>query len=268
MIVLLFRRSAARRPAAAVRAPGASHERKSAPYNFRRQRGYSLQCTILMFVSRSIYAWKAGPNFPVFRAARRIKRRAQRTMPFSSLTGSRRHKAPLAEDSKPRYPGLGLPLRGYSPSAFEFPFFGIGAHGSCYGSESLPLPVREVAMMSVMDALTDKPNWHSKVNDDVVISNWRAEALAMQNMHWWQLARTEEPWPGEEERLKVPENIMSGDAFDCVGLKATVPAIICEDNNSTQCIQELRSKAKFFEKSGMVPTLDAHAVVVRSDSQV
>jgi hypothetical protein len=223
---------------------------------------------MLMFVSRSIHTWKAIPSFPVFRTARRVERRAQRTMAFSSLTGSRRQKAPLAENSKPRYPGLGLPLREYSPSAFEFPFFGIGAHGSCYGSESLPLPVREVAMMNVMESLTDKSNWHTKVNDDAIVSKWRAEALAMPNMHWWHLVRGPEDWYGEEERLKVPENIMSGDAFDCVSLKAIKPMMTCQDDNSAQCIQELRSKAKFFEKSGMIPTLDAHAVVVKSDSLV
>jgi hypothetical protein len=35
-----------------------------------------------------------------------------------------------------------------------------------------------------------------------------------------------------------------------------------------QCIKELRAKAKCFEKSGLVPTLDATATVVKSDSLV
>lgn len=35
--------------------------------------------------------------------------------------------------------------------------------------------------------------------------------------------------------------------------------------NGLQCIQELRSKAKYFEKTGMIPTLDARAAVVKSD---
>ena len=38
--------------------------------------------------------------------------------------------------------------------------------------------------------------------------------------------------------------------------------------DSTQCIQELRSKAKYFEKSGIVPTLDATATVAKSDKLV
>ncbi|KAF3005687.1 hypothetical protein E8E13_005113 [Curvularia kusanoi] len=158
--------------------------------------------------------------------------------------------APLTEEWKPHYPGLGLPLREYSQSRFEFPFFPIGAHASCYNSQSLPLPVREVAMMSVMDTLTDKAGWHIKINDETVVAQWRAEALAIPNMHWWQLAcNTEDESWHLEDYVKVPENIMSGDAFDC-------------------CIQELRSKARFFGESGIIPTLDAHAVVAKSDSLV
>ena len=38
--------------------------------------------------------------------------------------------------------------------------------------------------------------------------------------------------------------------------------------DSTQCIQELRSKAKYFETSGIVPTLDATATVAKSDKLV
>ena len=44
--------------------------------------------------------------------------------------------------------------------------------------------------------------------------------------------------------------------------------VVCQDTDIAQCIQELRSKARYLEKSGMVPTLDAHAAVVKSDSLV
>lgn len=134
------------------------------------------------------------------------------------------------------YPGLGLPLREFNPSDPKFPFCPIGAHGSCYESMSLPLPVREVAMMSVMDALTDKPDWHIKVNDELVVSKWRDEALAMPNMRWWRLACDIEnfgPWRRVEENGKVPENIMSGDAFDCVSLKTASLSTVCMGTDST-----------------------------------
>lgn len=189
-----------------------------------------------MFVFRSINTYRANSKSFQFtvRTASLVNRHLQRTMASSSLTSTHRQEAPPAEDSKPRYPGLGLPLREYSSSTYKFPFFPIGAHGSCCGSQSLPLPVREVAMMSVMEALTDKPDWHIKVNDDSIISKWRAEALAMPNMHWWQLACSTEhqPWLTDGEHVKIPEDIMSGSSFDCVSLICQSLTMLCQDAHS------------------------------------
>lgn len=41
------------------------------------------------------------------------------------------------------------------------------------------LLVREVAMMIIMDRLTDKPDWHVKVFDDTITNKWIEEALAL-----------------------------------------------------------------------------------------
>lgn len=62
----------------------------------------------------------------------------------------------MAQESAPKrpYPGLGLPLRELN----EKESFPIGAHGSCDTAITQPLPVRELAMMSVMESLTDKVN--------------------------------------------------------------------------------------------------------------
>ena len=131
---------------------------------------------------------------------------------------------------KPLYPGLGLPLR----EDEDGELFPVGAHGGCYGATTDPLPVREVAMMSVMESLTDKPNWHIKVHDEVIVAKWRTEALAIPNDHWWNLATSakQQYWatdghveliPGDEEnRIKRPEEIMSSDTFDCVSNKHNV----------------------------------------------
>lgn len=50
------------------------------------------------------------------------------------------------------------------------------------------LPVREVAMMSIMDRLTDKPEWYCKVLDEAIISKWKAEALAVPDEEWMKIA--------------------------------------------------------------------------------
>lgn len=41
------------------------------------------------------------------------------------------------------------------------------------------LTAREVAMMGVMNALTDKKDWHEKVFDDEIVARWKEEAHAV-----------------------------------------------------------------------------------------
>nr|OQO25765.1 hypothetical protein B0A51_05975 [Rachicladosporium sp. CCFEE 5018] len=41
------------------------------------------------------------------------------------------------------------------------------------------LVVREVAMLAVMDAITDKDSWTDKVFDETIVAKWRVEAMAM-----------------------------------------------------------------------------------------
>jgi hypothetical protein len=54
----------------------------------------------------------------------------------------------------------------------------MGIHHNRTGAKSEMLPVRKVAMILVMDRLTNKPDWHVKVfNKDITI-RWRQEALA------------------------------------------------------------------------------------------
>ena len=144
---------------------------------------------------------------------------------MSSLPSGRRSQTSKADtaDSKPCYPGLGLPLR----YKWEEPFFPIGAHGGCWDANSAPINVREVAMMNVMEVLTDKTDWHVKVNDEIVVSKWRSEALAIPNTHWWDKVTSakRQHWgadgfvqlqPDHHFSVKVPENIMSPESFDYV----------------------------------------------------
>jgi hypothetical protein len=46
------------------------------------------------------------------------------------------------------------------------------------------------------------------------------------------------------------------------------PSLCAMSCSYCQCIKELRAKAKCFEKSGLVPTLDATATAIKSDSLV
>lgn len=52
-------------------------------------------------------------------------------------------------------------------------------HGASDFSQAPRLTAREVAMLGVMNALTDKPDWHKKVFDDEIVANWKQEACAI-----------------------------------------------------------------------------------------
>ncbi|KAJ4376011.1 hypothetical protein N0V83_001291 [Neocucurbitaria cava] len=157
------------------------------------------------------------------------------------------------------YPGLGLPLR-HNDQNFKRGFYPLGAHGSCSGSHSDLIPVRELAMMDVMEKLTDKEDWHKKVFDDEIVAKWRKEALAIPDEEFWKLAiNGKRQWwdSNDDVRLQIDSSggvemskgIMSEAAFSC-------------------CIEELRSKARYFEKTDIIPTLDASASVAKSDQIV
>lgn len=99
---------------------------------------------------------------------------------------------------KNEYPGLGRPLRILDNS--RFPFYPIGAHVDCTGTESELVPVRELAMMDVMEKLTDKENWHRKVFDEDIVAKWRKEALAVPDADFWTLATYAklQMWPNDD----------------------------------------------------------------------
>ncbi|KAI0453530.1 hypothetical protein F5B21DRAFT_479023 [Xylaria acuta] len=139
------------------------------------------------------------------------------------------------------YPGLGLSLRHHPQEHGKF--YPTGHHHNCDGSQSALLLVREVAMMHVMDRLTDKVDWHKKVFDDKIIARWRAEALAYPDEVLWMLAANTSQQPSG--RLPITE-IMTVKTFD-------------------YCIRELQGKAQYFADTGIVPTLDATAVIAKSD---
>jgi hypothetical protein len=76
----------------------------------------------------------------------------------------------LMRDQLPKhdYSGLRLPLRGSDWTKYNY--YPIGAHGNIWGSDSDMVPVRELAMMDVMEKLIDKENWHKKVFDEDIVA--------------------------------------------------------------------------------------------------
>lgn len=119
-----------------------------------------------------------------------------------------------------QYPGLGLSIRHWPPllsgsySRNESPFYPLGSHPNVPGSASVLLPMREVAMMAIMDRLTDKPDWNRKVFDVDIVNKWKSESMAVPDSEWMSLARG----PGCPDWDVKGWGIMSEEAFDFVSL--------------------------------------------------
>ena len=71
-------------------------------------------------------------------------------------------------------PGFGLAVN-YELDTNKYHYF-------CHGMNEFHndrLVAREIAMLALMDAITDKPRWHEKIFDESIVEKWRAEAIAM-----------------------------------------------------------------------------------------
>lgn len=119
----------------------------------------------------------------------------------------------------PEYPGWNMDLRWTDQEwrqglgrAVTYP---IGIHYNCFGASSAMLLVREVALMLVMERLTDKPDWHVKVFDDEIAEKWKTEALAWPNTDLWDRIAQLDPSNGRWNP-KMPENILDKECLDHV----------------------------------------------------
>ncbi|KAF5680034.1 hypothetical protein FHETE_577 [Fusarium heterosporum] len=143
-----------------------------------------------------------------------------------------------------QYPGVNVALDQWTNSLEFVPFYPIGFPGYSE-SQSSVMPIKEVAMMILMDTLTDKPDWHRKVFDDTIVQKWRDEARQQSEDGLYARILQDKLENGPP---KPRSRIISDAAFD-------------------YCIEELRGKAAYFVKSGLIPTLDGpQDTVIKSDS--
>ncbi|PTB75248.1 hypothetical protein M440DRAFT_1439803 [Trichoderma longibrachiatum ATCC 18648] len=132
--------------------------------------------------------------------------------------------------------------------AKDLPVYPIGMP-QARASGSAILPIREVAMMLLMEKLTDKPNWHEKVFDEAIVDKWRQEARTQsENGLFARIMQGKQVYSGQ---IPMPQTrIVSDEAFEF-------------------CIAELRNKAAYYVKTGLIPTLDsAGNTIVKSDTFV
>ncbi|KAK4443131.1 hypothetical protein QBC34DRAFT_362554 [Podospora aff. communis PSN243] len=157
-----------------------------------------------------------------------------------------------------KYPGWKQDLR-YVLENDEVRFaetgvFPVGIHHDCYGNQSIMLTVREVAMMMIMERLTDKPDWHVKIFDQAIVDKWTEEALAWPNEDLWnRFANCPPETPYHEDTRqhlpRAPDHILDRPSVEFV-------------------MRELQEKARYFQRTGIVPTLDADYSIAKSDTLV
>ncbi|KAF8647080.1 hypothetical protein AX16_006914 [Volvariella volvacea WC 439] len=79
--------------------------------------------------------------------------------------------------TRSQLPGFGLPVN-HAPEGFTFPNSTDLAQTGRSDSALPPLMLREIAMLQIMNLITDKPEWDKKVFNDEIVSKWKEEALA------------------------------------------------------------------------------------------
>lgn len=109
------------------------------------------------------------------------------------------------------------------------------------------LQIREVAMMMIMDKITDKPRWQQKVFNDDIVEKWRKECMGRSEEGLFARIMQGK----EQDQIPMPRcRIVTGDMF-------------------AYMMDELRAKATYYEQTCLIPTLDAGGnTIVKSDDLI
>ncbi|KAI9154930.1 Citrate synthase-like protein [Paramyrothecium foliicola] len=124
-----------------------------------------------------------------------------------------------------KLPGYGLPVNHMPAFNKRFPTI-IGDEESVWKASTLVR--REVCMLRFIEEITNKPNWWVKVHDPEITKRWKQEAL-------------EHDWASYRQHADFTPNMADA------------------------CIEELRSKAKLYEDTGLIPVMDYAMCAIKSD---
>ncbi|KAJ3498003.1 hypothetical protein NLG97_g1461 [Lecanicillium saksenae] len=137
----------------------------------------------------------------------------------------------LAADVSPelRRPGHGLPLSYLPRSEQRFPVL-FKPDGE-RGWQAATLTRREVCMLKLMEDITNKPEWWTKIRNPEIAAKWKAEAVELDWASYSQYADF-------------------------------TPAM------ADACFEELVLKAEIYEKTDLIPVMDYSETVMKSDKLV
>lgn len=152
-------------------------------------------------------------------------------------------------DSKPCQDGEGFPPIPEVASNFELDWRWRFAHGMNGWALENRITARELAMLRVMDRITDKPGWETQIFDEEIAASWKTEAVASELL----LSQRAWDWCLKELRDKAGEFAQTGrvavyDAgprvvksrLNCGRLKALVQEFIhsADDDDGCQLDQD------------------------------
>ncbi|GFN18196.1 hypothetical protein AtubIFM55763_004600 [Aspergillus tubingensis] len=150
--------------------------------------------------------------------------------PSSTATGEKStHEPPIISFGNSGDGPLRVPGFGAIPLDYELPSDARFAHGIKEWRQAPAVTARELAMTAVMNRLTDRPNWHVDVFDDVAVAHWRQDSTASIAMNPLLSDRAWE-WCVQELRDKATEFQQKGhirvlDTGSCVCKSDHIPAL-------------------------------------------
>ncbi|RBR06589.1 uncharacterized protein FIESC28_10984 [Fusarium coffeatum] len=148
--------------------------------------------------------------------------------PWSSIEecwDKRLTEGPPKKDGILMLPGYGLPLSHGITSKNRQPFL-LGLDPGDWHARTLTN--REVCMLELIEAITNKPEWWIKVQDQEIVAKWKQEAL-------------QAPWESFQKNADFTEEM------------------------AQKCFDELVAKARLYEETSLIPVMDYSACVVKSD---
>lgn len=141
--------------------------------------------------------------------------------------------------SKPEgLPGYGLPIEHMWDNEYV-------QYNTCDSFERAT--AREIAMVRMMNEITDKPEWHDKILNETIVAKWRKEAVAAEiseQMVDWCIEELRE----KAECYRVDQIVTALDVF--------VPIVKADEVVSTELQEELRDSLLAYRDS--LDVLDWH----------
>ena len=164
-----------------------------------------------------------------------------------------------------------FPIAILEHEGYEYPHLPLRFRAALTIDRGAVLPVREYAIMSLVEDITNKPNWHLKVFDDVIAAKWKHEmihgeqSVVYTNHGGGSQAQNEEAGISSED---VSDDDLQDDASDTRSAQWSANSrgeIDVSQKMADWVINEVKYKANLLNQDNCIEALDG---VWKSDTVV